>query len=113
MVKKESSGWPDYLGKALKAFDYDADKALDALGQEIKGQLQQSIIDTMDPALSEVTLVLRSMRSSNPNKKITKRTVYEAIARVKSGQTSGLTGAASKPLIDTAHMLNSVDYNVS
>ena len=113
MIYKNSSGWPNTISKLLKTNDYNTYDVLDIMGQEIKGQLQQSIIDTNDPSLSEVTLVLRAMRSDSPNMRITRRTVYEAIARVKSGRLSGLSGTSAKPLVQTGHMLNSVDYQVT
>ncbi len=49
------------------------------MGEHIKGQLQGSIRDLMEPALSPVTIAKKGF---------------------------------SKPLIETSHMLNSVDYDI-
>ena len=49
------------------------------MGEHIKDQLQGSIRDLMEPALSPVTIAKKGF---------------------------------SKPLIETSHMLNSVDYDI-
>lgn len=55
MVNKRSGQWPKALAFLLKKYDYDATKALDALGKAIEGQLQKSILDTNSPALKKAT----------------------------------------------------------
>ena|ERR1700739_4989514 len=114
MIAKESPGWPDAVLNLIKAYDYDTDRVLDAMGQLIKGQLQQSIIDTTSPPLSEVTLMLRSMQGSagNPQINVSLRTVYEAIGKVKAGEQHGVSGTGAKPLVWTGQLLGSVDYEV-
>lgn len=79
MVEAKSPAWPGALGALLKNTGYDVDAALKLMGEEIKGQLQQSIRDTNSPPLSPLTI---------------ERKGFE------------------KPLIDTGHMINSVDYEV-
>lgn len=56
MVKDQSPGWGGKLEKVLKANDYDVPKALALMGEGIKGQLQQSILNTNDPPLAESTI---------------------------------------------------------
>lgn len=63
------------------------EQALDQLGAMIKGDIQESIIDGEFEPLKQSTLDARQSR---------KRTA----------------GVASKPLIDTGHMMRSVDYVV-
>lgn len=63
------------------------EQALDQLGALIKGDIQESIIDGEFEPLKQSTLDARQSR---------KRTA----------------GVASKPLIDTGHMMRSVDYVV-
>lgn len=87
------------------------DVTLRAMGEGIKIQLQQSIIDTNDPPLSPVTVMLRGMRANNPDLKVTGKTVGEAAARVKAGKTN--YGASTKALIDTGALYAAVDYEVS
>jgi hypothetical protein len=79
MVAKESPEWADHLGKALIATKGDGPKALALMGEEIKGQLMQSINELTEPPLAASTIRRKGF---------------------------------SKPLIDTAHMLNSVAYRV-
>ncbi len=110
MIDKESSSWGDKLAAALEATGYDADKALRILGEDIAGALRQSIIDTNSPALSEITLMLRKMKADNPDLKITGKTVGEAARRLAEGEEP--TGVSTKPLVDSGHLLGSVDYEV-
>lgn len=79
MVADKSPEWPEALGKILVAKNYDASGSLELMGQGIKGQLQQEIVDTNSPPLSPVTVARKG---------------------------------TAKPLVDTGHMLASVDYIV-
>lgn len=110
MIAAHSDEWGDQLAAALKSFDYDVAKALDFMGQDIQGELRQSIIDTNAPPLSEITLMLRQMRAENPNLVVTGRTVGEAAARIAAGEHP--SGVSTKPLVDTGVLLRSVDYEV-
>lgn len=111
MVKDKSPTWPKVLGNTLKATGNDVPKTLGIMGQIVLGELQQAIIDTSDPPLSPVTIMLRGMRSNNPNLKVNRTTVEEARARVEGGKTN--YGASSKVFIDSGHMLKSADYEVN
>jgi hypothetical protein len=110
MVREKSPGWGDSLTKVLKSTDYDAKQALGLMGEGIKGQLQQSIADTDAPALSQITLMLRKMRSEDQSLVVTGKTVGEAARRVAEGESTA--GVSTKPLDDTGHMKASVDYEV-
>lgn len=110
MIAAKSPGWPNAVGDLLTANDFDAEKTLGQTGEGIKGQLQQSIIDTMAPALSPVTVMLRGMRSNDQSLVVNRTVVEEARARVKAGLTN--YGASTKPLIDSGNLLNSVAYDV-
>ncbi|EGQ5294910.1 hypothetical protein I4B40_002119 [Enterobacter cloacae] len=79
MIAEKSPEWPQDIAKISEATGYDADKMLGMMGEHIKGQLQGSIRDLMEPALSPVTIAKKGF---------------------------------SKPLIETSHMLNSVDYDI-
>lgn len=56
MVASKSPGWGPALAKNLKARNYDVTAALDAVGEGIEGQLQQSIQETNTPALAKKTV---------------------------------------------------------
>lgn len=110
-IKSHSKEWPDRIKQALKNTDNDVDLALRQVGESIVGDIQKSIVDTNDPPLSPVTVMLRGMRYNNPSLVVTKRTVAEARARVAVGKTN--YGAPIKPLVDTGHLLNSVRAKVT
>ena len=106
MIAAKSGEWPMAVGELLVDNNYDAEKTLGMVGESIAGQLQDSIIDTMEPALSPVTVMLRGMKSNDSSLVVTGKTVGEAAARVAAGKTN--YGASTKPLVDSGDMLNGV-----
>lgn len=110
MINEKSPGWGDQLSDVLVMSGYDMKAALALMGEGIKGQLQESIKETNAPALSKITLMLRKMRSEDQSLEVTGATVGEAARRVAAGES--VAGVSTKPLNDTAHMQNSVDYEV-
>lgn len=80
MIAAKSAEWGPAVGAALVANDYDVHRTLAQTGDGIKGQLQQSIVDTNSPPLAASTVERKGF---------------------------------AKPLVDTGHMLNSVDYDVT
>lgn len=111
MVRMKSGSWGPTLGNILRANDYDCARSLGLLGEEIAGDLRQSIIDTNSPALSPVTVMLRGMRANDPSLTVSGKTVGEAARRVAEGKTN--YGASAKPLVDQGILLNSVEYKVT
>lgn len=110
MIAKESGGWGDTIEKQLVATNYDTDATLGRMGEEISGQLQESIQAVDSPPLSPITLMLKKMRSEDQNLVVTGKVVGEAAARVKAGED--YSGQSEKPLIDTGHLWQSVKYTV-
>lgn len=110
MIVEKSPEWPKAVGGLLRANDYDSAKTLGQTGEAIKGQLQQSIIDTVSPPLSPVTLMLRKMKGADSSLVVTGRTVAEARSRVAAGESTD--GVSTKPLVESGHLVNSVDYAV-
>jgi hypothetical protein len=110
MVAEKSGKWGDGVAAQLIATDYDAAAALERVGAGIASQLVQSIKDTNSPALSPVTLMLRKMRADDPSLQVNGSTVAEARAKVEKGDS--YAGVSTKPLNDTGHLQNSVDYQV-
>ena len=86
MIAKERGHWSEDLGKYLRKSNYDAKKALDVFGEDVRVSLQQSIIALTEPALAPST-----------------------IARKSKGKP--LMGA-EKPLVDSGVMLGSANYTV-
>ena len=111
MVKEKSPGWPAQLAQILEATQMDLPASLALMGEGIAGQLRDAIIATSAPPLSPVTLMLRKMRSEDQGLVVTGRTVGEAAARVRAGE--GVGDVSTKPLVDSGHMLASVDYEVA
>jgi hypothetical protein len=80
MIAKEADGWVEVLARAAKHYQYDSQKVMGAMGEVIKGQLQQSITGWSAPPNAPYTVSKKGF---------------------------------NKPLIDTGHMLNSIDYTVT
>lgn len=79
MISKKSGNWGKNIGTLLKSSHYDAQRALSLMGEEISGQLRESIQDLSDPALAPSTVKAKGF---------------------------------DKPLVDTGHMMNSVEFEV-
>lgn len=109
MIIEKSPQWPDVLAAKLIATDYDMNKTLNAVGELIVGQLQESIINTNSPPLSPVSLMLRKMFGNHPED-IRGKDVAEARRRVDAGEST--EGVSAKPLIWTSHLINSVAYEI-
>lgn len=56
MIADESPSWPEKMAKLAKATDYDGPQTLALMGEDIKGALQQSINNLVDPPLSPSTV---------------------------------------------------------
>ena len=108
MIKEKSPEWPEAIRGVLKSLDYNAAKALEVVGDQIAGQLKQSIETTFDPPLSPITLMLRGMRSQKRFRDLPfGKAIKIAVARVKAGETN--FGASTKPLVDTGDLLRTLD----
>ena len=110
MITRQSPQWGARFARILASTDYDVGKSLGLMGEGIKGQLQQAIVETNSPPLSAITLMLRKMKADDPNLVVTGATVGEAARRVAAGED--VSGVSTKALVDSGHMLNSVDYEV-
>jgi hypothetical protein len=92
-------------------YELDGNKTLNQMGKIIAGELQESIVNTNAPALSEVTLLLRSRFWTNPQD-ITGADVGRAKRDVAAGKTGDVTGTQSKPLVWQGIMLQAVSWEV-
>ena len=110
MIAAKSPRWGESLGAILKNNDYDTGRTMALMGEGIKGQLVESIVQTNSPPLSPITLMLRKMRSEDQSLVVTGSTVGEAARRVAEGESSA--GVSAAVLIDSGHLQNSVDYEV-
>lgn len=93
MIAAKRGEWPKAIANLLVANKYDAKKTLNMTGEAVGGQLRQSIVDTNAPPLAPSTLRKRGAAG----------VVYDP-ADPKTFR--------AKPLVDTGHMLASVDHEV-
>lgn len=108
MIAKNSPKWGDDIAAIATSVEFDAHKTFSLMGERIKDQLQESIRELTEPALSPVTILLRE-RFGNNHHEIT----FDDVQKARDDVARGKKGSASdKPLIWTGHMLNSVDYEV-
>ena len=56
MIAAESPSWPDKMAALARATDYNGDKVLALMGEDIKGALQQSLNDFQTPSLAQSTI---------------------------------------------------------
>ena len=91
MIAAKKGEWPEAMAGLMRKYNYNARQVLAQTGMAIKGQLQQSIVDTNSPPLSAVTLMLRKMKADDPDLVVTGRTVGEAAARVAAGEVATVT----------------------
>ena len=92
MIAAEKGRWGATLAQLLRNTDFSTSQCLGLMGENIAGKLRKSIVDTNIPPLAPSTIARKSKG------KVTK--------------IAGVLGPA-KPLVDTGHMLNSVDYEVT
>lgn len=111
MIEKNKARWGPQLGIALKMTNYDSAAALGIMGESMKDALVESIVDTPQAPLSEVTLMLRKMKDDDSSLVISGAIVAEARRRVLAGE-KGATGTRAKPLMDTGEMQRSPDFKV-
>jgi len=76
---KNQKVWSDSLGKYTKAALYNAELALEFVGEDVKKDLQASMLEVTDPPLSPITIERKGH---------------------------------DKPLIDTTHMIDSIEVEV-
>lgn len=93
MIAEKKAEWPSAIAGLLVANNYDTTRTLQQTGEAVAGQLRESIIKTNDPPLAQSTLRKRGVAGM----------VYDP----KNPKT-----LRAKPLVDTGHLLNSVDYEV-
>lgn len=94
MIAKRSPSWPKGIATQLQATNNDVGAALNITGDVIRSQLQDEIRATNSPPLAASTLARRGYTGGPYNP--------------KDPKTFG-----AKPLIDTGHMLNSIDKEIT
>lgn len=100
---------------AVAAGQLSAEDLMEMVGSLMAADIQKKISEIDAPALSPITIMLRGMRSHDPDLVVTGRTVGEAAARVANGDDN--YGATTKPLVPaeaeggTGLLLKSISHN--
>lgn len=110
MIANNESRWPAKVGVLLKATAMNGQNALALMGEEIDGELKQSIRDLESPALSPTTLRLR-LKFGNQPQNIRASDVVQAQREVAAGAQVA-SGTQAKPLIWTGQMIQSTSFQV-
>lgn len=110
MIAKESPHWGTDMAMLAKAYNFDGQKVLAVMGENIAGALRESIINTNSPALSPTSLVLRAKFWGHPGD-IKISDVLAAQKAVATGK-AGASGTQAKPLVWTGHMLASIGFEI-
>jgi len=105
MIRANSGGWGDQLVSLLELTGYDATRALGLMGEEIAGQLRQSIIDTMAPPNSPVTNLLKQRFPMGGQ-------TFDDVLKAWDDVAAGESAPAGKPLVWSGTMLRAVNYEV-
>lgn len=85
-IAEKQEEWKKTIERGL-ASGLDSRAVLEVVGAQIKGDIQESIADLIEPALSPVTIERRRSRKERPN-------------------------SSTKPLVDTKVMIGDVNYEV-
>lgn len=105
MVATQSPKWGPMIATLLKANDGDAKIALEQMGEEIKGELKDSIVNTNSPPNSPVTNLLKSRFPTGDYKP---SDVWQAFRDA----ASGVMASVGKVLVWSGTMLNRVGSEV-
>lgn len=111
MISDKQGEWPSAIAETLRANEMDVDRSLEVVGAAVAGQLRESIIKMNSPPLSQITLMIRKMKSEGAT--ITRKSLKIAAGRLAAGES--VAGIPTKPLVgwpDGGHMLNSIDHEV-
>jgi hypothetical protein len=106
MVTKEGAHWPDDIASLLKANNMDAKTALTLMGLEIENELRDSIIETNEPPNSMVTNLLKQRFPVGGAS-------FADVLQAREDVAKGVTARAGRPLVQSGHLLRSVDSEVT
>lgn len=82
MIADKSPKWPESLAYVLKANHYDAARALASMGEGIKGQLVESIVNWSEPPNAPATIAAKGFNKPLIDQGVMQRAVaYEVVNR--------------------------------
>jgi hypothetical protein len=112
-IAAEQTAWSRYAAqgaKAVLAGKISAFDVMDGLGERAQEDVKETINQITSPALSPITLELRSMKHKDPNLRITGAIVGQAAARVRQPGYQLASGTPDKPLIDTKNLITTLTH---
>ncbi len=113
-VAENEKKWKDLAGQQAReilAGNLSADDAMLGLTSAAESAVYKKIVSIDSPALSQITLGLRKLKTKpeykSGEKKITGATVGEVAALLKAGKLD-VSGVSTKPLNDSGYMLSTL-----
>ena len=107
-IAENSKKWEENAETLLRSTNGNTELVLNLMGEVIKDDVMRSIGTLVAPALSPVTVLLRSRFPMRDGM------TFDDVLKARSDVKNGIAGNGSnKPLIWTGHMQSSVDYEVS
>lgn len=107
-ISENSRKWEENAETLMMNTNGNTTLVLNLMGEIIKDDVMRSIGTLVTPALSPVTVLLRSRFPMRDGM------TFDDVLRAREDVKNGITGnGSSKPLIWTGHMQSSVDYEVS
>lgn len=106
-ISENSRKWEENAEALMRSTNGNTLQVLNFMGEIIKDDVMRSIGTLVTPALSPVTVLLRSRFPMRDGM------TFEDVLRARIDVKKGISGSgSSKPLIWTGHMQSSVDYEV-
>lgn len=97
------------ISAAILAKKITPQQGMDLLCMQAEGDIAETISKIQSPPLSEITLGARKYRQMG--KKVTGRTIGEIARKLAEGKLD-ISGVSTKPLVDSAIMINSLTHTV-
>ncbi len=97
------------ISAAILAKKITPQQGMELLCLQAEGDIAETISKIQSPPLSEITLGARKYRQMG--KKVTGATIGEIARKLKDG-TLDISGVSTKPLVDSAVMVNSLTHTV-
>lgn len=108
-IEDNSGEWGAQLARLLQGSNFDVEKSLNIMGMGMVGQLKTAIMETNEPPLSPVTLLLRDRF---PKGDYDASDVWQAFSDIAGGEEPHVSASSAKPLVWSGFMYQQVEYEV-
>ncbi|EHU9791169.1 hypothetical protein KZ570_003162 [Escherichia coli] len=107
-ISENSDKWAENAEMLMKSYNGNTDMVLDLMGAIIRDDIMRAIDNLSSPALSPVTILLRSRFPMR------RGMTFTDVLKAREDVKNGITGSGhDNPLIWTGDMQKSVSYEVS